>query len=55
MYAYVLETILTSTKTGEPLVARAVRDFVTVHWVRSDRVKAALDAPAINEAPERVD
>ncbi len=48
-YAYALETILTSTETGEPQMARAVRDFVTVHWVRSDRVKAALDAPTNDE------
>lgn len=54
-YAYALETILTSTKTGEPQVARAVRDFVTVDWVRSDRVKAAVDAPGIDEGPARID
>jgi hypothetical protein len=45
IYAYALETILASTKTGEPQMARAVRDFVTIHWVRSDRVKAAVDSP----------
>lgn len=55
MYAYALETILTSTKTGEPQMARAVRDFVTVHWVRSDRVKAAVEGPAIDEAPEGIE
>jgi hypothetical protein len=55
MYAYALETVLTSVKTGEPQMARAVRDFVTVHWVRSDRVKAAVDAPATDETPDTID
>lgn len=38
MYAFALETVLAGTKTGQPQIVRAVRDFVTVHWVRPDRI-----------------
>ncbi len=49
MYAYAIETVLTGTNTGQPKMARAVRDFVTIQWVRSDRVKAAVDSPSQSE------
>ncbi len=49
MYAFALETVLLGTKTGHPQIVRAVRDFVTLHWVRSDRLRAAVDKSAASE------
>ena len=43
MYAFALETVLLGTRTGQPQIVRAVRDYVTVHWVRSDRVGQIVD------------
>jgi hypothetical protein len=39
IYSYAIETVLTGTKTGDPRLARMARDFVTMHWVRSDRLR----------------
>jgi hypothetical protein len=43
MFAYVLESVLTGAQIGDPKMARFVRDFVTQHWVRSDRVQPPDD------------
>jgi hypothetical protein len=41
MFAFLLETVLLGTQSGQPGVVRAVRDFVVLHWVRSDRLQTA--------------
>lgn len=51
MYAYFLESVLASIKPEAATLAREVRDYVTVHWVRSDLVdRLAEDQGAIGTA-----
>jgi len=41
MYAYLLESVLVSMKPEAAALAREVRDYVTVRWVRSELVASA--------------
>jgi predicted Rossmann fold nucleotide-binding protein DprA/Smf involved in DNA uptake len=43
MYAYLLESILSSIKPEAAALAREVRDYVTVRWVRSELIANAAN------------
>lgn len=51
MYAYVLEVIFSQLgSAANANLARTIRDYVVLHWVRSDRVRPPADKPDLSES-----